>query len=269
MPYVTSNGARIRYDDTGPSALPVLLLAHGMFMDRRMFERQIEELSQVARVICWDARGHGDTTDQGQPFTYWQSAHDAIAILDELGIERAVIGGMSQGGFTALRLALTAPERVIGLVLIGTEAGQPTPPQVEQYNELFAAWLDNTVPLEPLATSLTPGLIGGDVDRDQRVWIDRWLSQDRTLIAQAAECIVARDSVADRVAEISAPALVVRGADDASISSAAVHQMATALGASVVEIAGAGHAVNWTHPAPVNAAIHDFIESLSDRVELR
>jgi 3-oxoadipate enol-lactonase len=229
MPHVTSNGARIRYDDTGSSELPVLLLAHGMFMDRRMFERQLDELSQVARVICWDARGHGDTTDEGMPFTYWQSAHDALAILDELGIERAVIGGMSQGGFTAIRLALTAPERVSGLVLIGTEAGQPTPDQVEQYSGLFAAWLDDTVPLEPLATSLAPGLIGGDVDRDQRVWIDRWLERDRTLIAQAAECILARDSVADRVAEISAPALVIRGADDVSISSAAVHEMASSL----------------------------------------
>ncbi|RMB69768.1 alpha/beta hydrolase [Rhodococcus sp. SBT000017] len=269
MPHVTSDGARIRYDDTGSSSLPVLLLAHGMFMDRRMFDRQIDELSRVARIICWDARGHGDTTDQGKPFTYWQSAHDAIAVLDKLGIERAVIGGMSQGGFTALRLALAAPERVSGLVLIGTEAGRPTPGQVEQYSELFAAWLDNTMPLEPIATSLAPSLIGGDADRDQRVWIDRWLSQDRTLIAQAAKCIVDRESVTDRIAEISTPTLVIRGANDMSISSAAVHQMATALGSSVVEIAGAGHAVNWTHPTPVNEAIRDFIETLTARDELR
>ncbi|WP_128645446.1 alpha/beta fold hydrolase [Rhodococcus sp. BS-15] len=265
MPHVTSNGARIRYDDTGSPALPALLLAHGMFMDRRMFDRQIDELSQIARIICWDARGHGDTTDQDKPFTYWQSAQDALAVLDELDIERAVIGGMSQGGFTALRLALTAPERVSGLVLIGTEAGRPTPDQVEQYNELFAAWLDDAVPLEPLARSLAPGLIGGDVDRDQRVWIDRWLCQDRTLITQAAECIVARDSVTDRVAEISASALVIRGADDMSISSTTVHELATALNTSVVEIAGAGHAVNWTHPAPVNAAIRNYIHTLNAR----
>ena len=75
-------------------------------------------------MITWDERGFGDTEYDGEPFTYWDSAADCLGLLDHLGIDRAVVGGMSQGGFVSLRAALTAPERVRGLILIDTQAGQ-------------------------------------------------------------------------------------------------------------------------------------------------
>ena len=83
-----------------------------------MFDSQVAALSDKFRVITWDERGFGDTEYDGKPFTYWDSANDCLALMTHLGVETAVLGGMSQGGFLSLRAALTAPERVRALVLI-------------------------------------------------------------------------------------------------------------------------------------------------------
>lgn len=91
-----------------------------------MFASQAAALAPEFRIVTWDARGHGRTRDEGLPFTYWTAARDALTVLDQLGVERAVVGGTSQGGFSAMRTALLAPERVEALILISTEAHSPT-----------------------------------------------------------------------------------------------------------------------------------------------
>ena len=102
MPHADVNGQHLYYEDTGGGGLPVIL-AHGFLMDRSMFDRQIEVLAPTYRVVTWDERGVGRTEFDDQPFTYWDSARDLLGLMEHLGIERAVIGGMSQGGFVALR----------------------------------------------------------------------------------------------------------------------------------------------------------------------
>jgi len=120
LPYANVNGQRIYFEDTGGGA-PVIL-GHGFLMDHEMFAPQVAVLAPEFRVITWDERGFGLTEFDGKPFTYWDSARDCLALLDDLGIDRAVVGGMSQGGFLSLRAALTAPERVRALVLLDTSA---------------------------------------------------------------------------------------------------------------------------------------------------
>ena len=126
MAYAEINGQRIRYEDSGGDG-PPLILGHGFLMDREMFAPQVEALAPEFRVITWDERGFGETEFDGKPFTYWDSASDCLGLLDHLGIDHAVVGGMSQGGFLSLRAALTAPERVRALVLIDTQAGVEDP----------------------------------------------------------------------------------------------------------------------------------------------
>ena len=113
MPYADINGQRIHFEDSGGSGAPIVF-THGFLMDRSMFAPQVEALRDRHRVVTWDQRGFGDTVYDDSPFTYWDSAADCIGLMDHLGIERAVVGGMSQGGFVTLRVALSAPERVRG-----------------------------------------------------------------------------------------------------------------------------------------------------------
>jgi 3-oxoadipate enol-lactonase len=99
------------------------LLGHGFMLDFDLFAEQAALLADRYRVISWDARGHGHTEYDGRPFTMWDNARDLIALLDALGIPRAVVGGHSRGGFVALSAALLAPDRVAGLVLIDSGSG--------------------------------------------------------------------------------------------------------------------------------------------------
>ena len=103
-----------------------MVFSHGYLMDHAMFDRQVAALAPQYRVITWDERGHGGTRAAGS-FTYWDSAADVLALLDHLSVERAVLAGMSQGGFLSLRAALTAPDRVRALVLIDSQAGLEDP----------------------------------------------------------------------------------------------------------------------------------------------
>src|SRR5258708_2150488 len=128
MPLCEGNGQWVHFEGTGGKLAP-LGLGHGLLMDQEMFAPQVEALSSRCRVITWDARCHGETETTDDAFSYWDLAEDLEGLLDHLGIARAVIGGMSQGGFVALRSALNHPERGAALALLDTQAGAEAPGQ--------------------------------------------------------------------------------------------------------------------------------------------
>lgn len=116
---VDRGGHALMGDDTGGDAAPVLLL-HGLTATRRYVvhgSRAIERAGH--RVLSYDARGHGasDPAPDRSAYTYRQLADDAVAVMDHLGIERAILVGHSMGGHTAARLAILHPDRVEALVL--------------------------------------------------------------------------------------------------------------------------------------------------------
>lgn len=250
-------GQSIAYDDTGGDG-PVVVLAHGFLMDRTMFAAQVAALETEYRVITWDARGFGETVFDGAPFTYWDSAHDCLALLDHLGIERAVIGGMSQGGFCALRVALLAPDRLEGLVLLDTQAGVEDPAAAPLYRAMIDQWVADG-PSDELA-EITASLIIGDPEISA-TWIERWKGRPAALLARPGDTLLDRDDITDRLAEIVCPALVVHGTADVSIDLSKAQALAAGLVGcdGVVVIEGGTHAANMTHPNEVNQAIAAFL----------
>ncbi|WP_458690224.1 alpha/beta fold hydrolase [Nocardia tengchongensis] len=249
---------------------PTLLLAHGFFMDESMFEPTRESLAAAGiNLVTVDARCHGRTqSPDGEPFSYWDLAADGLAVLDELGIEQAVVGGMSQGGYSTLRMALLAPERIQGLALIDTEATACTPAELAYYREFFERW-SGTEPLAPLVAELAPQLIGGQDPRLWRAWTSRWYSSDRNGIMPAARCLMDRRSVLHRLSEITAPALVVRGSHDSNSTSQKSEALSAGLSGAdgVVTIPGAGHGAAWTHPEVVAPLLIRLVEQSTARRE--
>src|SRR5207253_233174 len=102
------NGQRLFFTDAGRGD-DVIVFSHGFFMSHAMFDAQVAALSGRWRCIAWDERGHGQTATTPDPFTFWDSANDLLGLLDHLAIDRAVIAGMSQGGYLSFRAALSAP----------------------------------------------------------------------------------------------------------------------------------------------------------------
>jgi 3-oxoadipate enol-lactonase len=254
-----SAGPKIAYEGVGQG--PALVLGHGFMLDSSIFSGQVEALSDRYRVITWNARGHGATEDDGRPFTLRDNARDLIALLDALAIDRAVIGGHSQGGFVALSAALLAPQRVAGLVLIDT-----TPYGQEQNSfdglEAFAAAWQSTGPTRELCRILGGMAYGGD---DIEPWIEKWMKYPPAEFVRSFRAVIERDDLSSRLSEITAPALVVHGSEDSGISLAEARQWASALpnARPPVVIDGAPHASCATHPREVATAIDRFLSELS------
>ncbi|MEN5075228.1 alpha/beta hydrolase [Isoptericola cucumis] len=104
-----------------PGRLPLVLL-HGGAVDHRMWGPQLEAFPE-RRVVAPDARGHGGSSDADAPY---RLADDVVALLDALGVDRAVLAGVSMGGGTAVDVALEHPDRCAALVVTGTGTSEPT-----------------------------------------------------------------------------------------------------------------------------------------------
>jgi 3-oxoadipate enol-lactonase len=264
MPTAAVNGVQINYNDSGGGG-PAVLLSHGFLMDASMFDAQVAALAPEYRVVTLDARGHGGTLATG-PFTFWDLARDVLALLDHLGIERAVLGGMSQGGFVSLRAALLAPERVRGLVLIDSQAGTELEANRPGYEEIHQTWLDQGPgPVQELVAAIILG--PGQWDD----WYAKWAEQYTQSVPGNPgqlnwpfRCLMDRDDITGRLGEIGCPALIVHGSEDAAIPLARAETMRDGLAGPVTFtlIDGAPHASNVVYPGVVNAEAVSFLRGL-------
>lgn len=262
MPTAELNGTTINYKDSGGEG-PALIFSHGFMMDHTMFDAQVAALAPNYRCVAWDERGFGDTQATG-PFTYWDSAADAIALLDHLGIDQAVFVGMSQGGFLSLRAALGAPDRVRALVIIDSAADVDDEETLEGYLGMMAAFTSGDEATVDMVADGVAELILGDADLAS-IWVPIWKSSlDVHDINLAGGTLLSRDDISGDVAQISCPVLMIHGSEDQAIDVS----RAQALAASVqdcrnfVIVDGAAHAPNMSHPEIVNDAIQEFLDTL-------
>ena len=257
MSYAEVRGQRLYYEDSGGPGTPIVL-GHGFLMDADMFRPQMEALGARRRVIAWDQRGHGRTTWDGRPFTYWDSADDLAGLLDHLDIERAVVGGMSQGGFVSLRFAMRFPARALALILIDSQSGFEDPEKVPQYDTMHDVWVGSG-PSDQLL-DMVGAIIVGNHAPQSAAWIAKWKTMDPAALTPIYRTLMDRDDVTSRLSEIKVPVLVIHGTDDVAIEMSVAEDMCARLAdCRLVKIPGAGHASNETHPAPVNRAIEDFL----------
>lgn len=252
------NGTKIFFQDSGGDG-PAVVLSHGFLMDHSMFDPQVDALRKHHRVVTWDERGFGDTSATG-PFSYWDSAQDVLSLMDHLDIPTAFVGGMSQGGFISLRVALTAPERVRGLILIDTQAGTEDDDKVEGYGQMRDVWLAHgPEPVQEVIASLILG------PGEWPQWFEKWAALDTQQFSWAFDCLMQRDDITSRLGEITCPSLIVHGTDDIAIPVSKAEILRDRLGgpSTLVTVDGAPHAANLTHPTPVNTAIKSFLADLN------
>lgn len=255
MPIAQINGHTVYFEDSGGEGPPVVF-SHGFLMDHEMFAPQVEALAGEFRCIVWDERGFGQTPAD-EPFTYWDSATDVLALLSHLGIEQAVLAGMSQGGFLSLRAALLAPERVKGLVLIDTQSGTEDPEHLPGYEGMNEEWVANG----PAAVQETvAGLILGE-GVDPQPWYAKWAAASHEGFAVPFRCLADRDDITDRLDEIRCPAIIFHGDQDVAIPMEKAEQLRDALVGceELVVVKGAPHAANMSHPDQVNGPLREFL----------
>ncbi len=262
MPIAAVNGQKLYYEDTG-GAGPAVIFSHGLFMDHEMFAPQVAALKGKYRCITWDERGHaGTASDTLAPFSYYDSADDLAALLAHLGVGRAVLAGMSQGGFLSLRCALTHPDIVRALILIDTQAGQEDPAALEGHMQLANTWAEHGLSDEVAA--IIEGIILGDGWAGATAWKAKWKTIKPVNMLGCMNTLATRDDVTGKLSQIKVPALVVHGDADAAISLDLGRKLAAGLAnAELVVVPGAGHAANLTHFEVVNPAIEAFLERVT------
>lgn len=256
--WVQRGTTKIHYLDSGVPGIPVVF-GHGFFMDGTMFEEQIAALGPEFRALSIDARGHGETESGPDDYDYWDLVDDAFAVMDDAGVARAHLVGHSQGGFTALRMALQAPERITSLTLLGSEARANSESKKRGYDELFGLWTPGPVP-EPVLAQLGVQLIG-DLTLAEP-WLRRWAAMPWSDLGPASRALRNRDDISSRLAEITIPVLLLSGSLDESLPLAAQQELAAGFGSddvTLVEIDGGAHAMNLTRPAAVNEALLAFL----------
>ena len=256
MPFADVNGQHIYFEDSGGDGVPVIF-SHGFLMDHEMFRPQVAALSGEFRCITWDERGFGQTEATG-PFTYWDSADDALALLAHLDADRAFFVGMSQGGFLSMRAALRAPDRVLGLGLIDTQSGLEAEEVRPAYEAMTEEWTTNG-PSDELADAIAGIIMSPGYDHTE--WVAKWKARPKDVIREPFRTLMDRDDISDRLPEITAPAVVFHGEADTAIPMDKAEQLLKNLGhcEELVRIPDAGHASNLSHPAEVNGPLTDFL----------
>lgn len=254
----------MHYLDSAPEDMTreVLILLHGFFMDSRMFAPQIQHFSRRFRVICPDLRGFGASAIPTEPFSLYDEVRDVMALADHLGIERFHLGGMSKGGYLALRAALRNRQRLLSLILIATQSQRDNPETVTQFQQLRDNWAQKDI-RNSIIETLLPVIIG-DNDAVKNTWRPIWQALDPQAIALAMNAMTERDDI--DVSAIELPCAIIHGLDDQGIPVQAALKNRKAIdGARLCLVTGACHAVNLTHPEPVNAFLDDFFDSLVEK----
>ena len=247
MSYLERDGHRIHFHAAGPAggALP-LLLSHGYGASAAMWEPNLPALAADRVVLTWDMRGHGASGSPDDQAQYSEAATvaDMAALLDSQGIGRAVIGGLSLGGYMSLAFWLAHPERVAALVLCDTGPGYRSDAARQQWNDRAAATADRFERDGLAALSGSP--------ETQAAGHGTALG-----LARAARGMLAqRDSrVIDALPGIDVPVLVVVGDRDEPFLGAADYMAAKIPHAAKAVIPDAGHASNIDQPAAFDRAV--------------
>jgi pimeloyl-ACP methyl ester carboxylesterase len=248
------DGVGLFYEDRGNG--PAILLSHGYGATSRMWARQVDDLRSDFRVITWDLRGHGqsDSPEAERDYSREAAVGDMRAILDACRIERAVIGGLSLGGYLSLAFHLAHPERVRALMLFDTGPGYKNPKARDAWNR----------GAERMARELeTRGLSALADSAEVRISTHRSAAG----LARAARGTLAQfdSQVAESLPGIRVPTLVLAGERDEPFLAATDYMAARVPNATKVIIPEAGHAANVEQPQAFNRAVRSFLASVDGR----
>jgi len=252
MPKMDRNGVKIHYEVHGSG--PALLLTHGYSSTSAMWKGQIEALSRHHKLVLWDMRGHGKSDYPDDPATYSEAltVADMAALLDAVGAETAIVGGLSLGGYMSLAFHRAHPDRVRALLIIDTGPGF-------KKDEAREAW--NKRALETGDRFDREGLAVLRSGSRERSTVSH---RDASGLARAARgMLTQRDArVIESLPDIKVPSLVVVGADDTPFLAASDYMAAKIPGAKKAVIPKAGHAVNIDQPQAFIDAVLPFLDGL-------
>jgi len=246
--------------------LPTLLFIHGFPLDASMWNDQVEGLADVAQVIAPDLRGFGDDKRElPKAMTMESHAQDLKELLDERGIDRVVLCGLSMGGYIALAFLERWPERVEALVLANTKATADDDAARAGREQSALNAMEKGMAV--MARAMAPKLLTEDVRRDRPELLERVEAMIARQLPEAAAAsargMALRPDKLQWMKGIAIPMLVMTGDADELMPLATSEAMAQAVPQSrLVVLPHAGHLSNMEQPVAFNSAIRDFLATM-------
>ncbi len=245
------NGIDIDYEVSGSG--PTLLLSHGYGSTRHMWDEQHRAFPDW-RVVSWDMRGHGQTDSPADPKQYSAAltVADMRALLQHVGAERAIIGGLSLGGYVSLAFALAHPEMTQALVICDSGPGYRNAEARAQWNQRA----------QERATNLEAKGLDALARRSKET--QQAVHRSAQGLAHAARGMLAQDGsqVIDGLAGIRLPTLIIVGDQDQPFVAPSEYMAKKIPGARLAVIPGAGHSSNLDQPEIFNRVLREFLTTL-------
>lgn len=258
---LTRHGSPIHYWLSGRADAPLVVLTHGAGADHRMFDAQLPMLEPSYRVLTWDVRGHGDSRPLGSDFSIRDAAFDLLAILDEIGQERAILIGQSMGGNIAQEVTFVRPDRVAALVVVGSSCNTLPPSRVER---VLLAMTPAILAAYPWSMLKRQSARASSVRPEVRAYLEGTFdvvgrSDFNRILLATTRCI--RDEPGYCIEQ---PVLICHGAHDGTgnIRSVAPRWAARDPRARLVVIPDAGHCANQDNPEFFNGLLGAFLSDV-------
>jgi pimeloyl-ACP methyl ester carboxylesterase len=253
-PYATLTAGRIWYAQNRPPTpdRPPLVLIHGAGGDHLHWPPELRRISG-ASVLALDLPGHGRSEGPGRR-RIADYAADIVGFLEALGLTRVVLGGHSMGGAIAQVMALDHPERVAGLVLIGTGAKLRVAP----------ALLDVILTdFESVLALMADWTFGPAAPAELKELGTKAMGETEPAVLHGDFTACDLFDIRDRLAEIRVPTLVIGGTDDKMTPLRFSRYLAEGIpGAQLEILEGAGHMMALEQPAAMASAVTEFMNRL-------
>ena len=250
--------------DTGSGL--AIVMAHGMELDHRLFDSQVAALSGSFRTIAYDLRARSARGEQS--YDLYDLVDDLIRLLDDCGIDRCVLVGMSMGGFMAVRAAHRHPDRIAGLVLIGSAGVPYSREDIVQWSPAYEAVRD--LPRLPPAQARADAELHFSL-RTRRLrpelvdlWTDRIAERSGTATYHEYRSWAQQDDLSARLGMIKAPTLIVHGDEDTAVPlTMALETHARISHSRLMVLPYAAHAVNLEYPDIISDAIRTLSSAIT------
>ena len=261
MPQHMLRGVKLAWEEAGDG--PSVVLLHPFPLNRSAWTSQRRALSKKFRVVTPDFRGFGGSGVDGTISSMDVFAKDVAAVLDELKIDRMILGGLSMGGYVALAFYKLFPQRVRGLILAGTKTKSDNEISRRVREQMASKALANGS--GAVGQEMLPQLFGETTFRlKPHLPIATWRQMESNSaqgVAAALRGMALRPDSTSLLAEIGCPVLVTVGKEDKLTPPTMAKNMAAALSDSNLEIIPeAGHLANIEQPDAFNDVLLDFLE---------
>jgi pimeloyl-ACP methyl ester carboxylesterase/predicted glycosyltransferase len=280
--YVERDGVRVHYETFGTEGDPIVFVPTDVLVNGRMWKAQVPYLARRHRVVVIDPRGNGRSDRPTDPAAYAdvEQVADVIAVMDELGLDRAVLVGLCMSAFYSLEAAAWHPDRIAGVVAVATWAmeGTPRPDRGGNYLEAIGQWdqpyadgpdwlvynrelwlrdwprwpqfFFSEIVTDPHSTKVYEDLVDWACESSGPVQV---AAHDTTCVAETPE------TVAALLAAVRCPVLSIHGTHDFCQTFARGAHIARLAGGELLAMGGAGHVPAGRDPVAVNHAIADFV----------